>query len=59
MIVLAAGEIIRTYIFHLHIVSHTSNFDEESLEVDGDFFFDLFSKLSAEHKLVTDARLWN
>jgi hypothetical protein len=59
VIVLAAGEIIRTYIFHLHIVSHTSNFDEESLEVDGDFFFDLFSKLSAEHKLVTDVRSWN
>jgi hypothetical protein len=48
---LTAGKSTGTYIFHLRVVSHTSNFDKESLEVDDDFFFDLFRKLSARVQL--------
>ena len=42
-----------TDIFHLHIITDTSNFDEESLEVNCDFFFHSFSELAAALWSVT------
>jgi hypothetical protein len=46
-----------TDIFHLHIVANTTDLDEESLEVDRDFFCHAFGELTPALKLVRDIQL--